>query len=201
MWASSRFFDQAEACSSKGGNEFHVGEVAVSVSQVGGRGDQHHLDLTPCSLWACIADRLEPVNARNGSMLASLWSDPLGSCGDARARSVPAQDIHQVDRIGPTVKRQPPGIGSTSMLFSYSSHSSSATGSRLIARRTGSGTGAGGRGGGAVRDTAARATVARVDLRVRLAPQALQVRPPWLTVSQTPHRQMVFIGIDAPPAC
>ena len=62
----------------------------------------------------------------------------LGCCG--RARSGQEQDIYQDDRFGPTVKRQPPGNGSTSMLFSYSSHSSSATGSRLIARRTGSGT-------------------------------------------------------------
>ena len=83
-------------------------------------------------------------------------------------------------------------------MFSYSSHSSSATGSRLIARRTGSATGAG--GGGACADgvTVALATVATVDRRVRLPPQALQVRPQWLTVSQTPHRQMAFIGIDAP---
>jgi len=86
------------------------------------------------------------------------------------------------------------------MLFSYSSHSSSATGSRLIARRTGSGAGAARGGAGAGGDTVALATVATVDRRVRVAPQAAQVRPPWLTVSQTPQRQMAFTGIDAPQA-
>ncbi len=100
------------------------------------------------------------------------------------------------------MKRQPPGNGSMSMLFSYSSQSSSVTGSRLIARRTGSGTGAGGGGGGgAGGDSVARATVATVDRRVRLAPQALQVRPPWFTVSHTPHRQMAFTGIAGFPVC
>jgi hypothetical protein len=121
--------------------------------------------------------------------------------GSTVGNADPGELLHQdAERFGPTVNRQPPGKGNMSMLFSYSSHSSSATGSRLIARRTGSGTGAAG-GGGVDGAIVALATVATVDRRVSVAPQAVQVRPPWFTASQTPHRQIAVTGIAAFPAC
>ncbi len=136
-------------------------------------------------------------------LLCVAQPDQSPDLAEPRRRADPSDQSapHQLDRFGPTENRQPPGIGSMLTPLSYSSHSSSATGSRLMARRTGSGTGAGGGGGGAGGDRVARATAATVDRRVRLAPHATHVRPPWFTVSQTPQRQIVFTGTDAPRVC
>src|SRR3954451_21276088 len=75
------------------------------------------------------------ISSRHNARCGQIWLDPTAYHGPAR---------------GPKLNKQPPGNGSISNEFSssYSSHSSSGTGSRLIARATGCGSGATGAGGG-----------------------------------------------------
>src|SRR5215213_7454237 len=75
------------------------------------------------------------------------------------------------------------------------------TGSRLIARFTGGGSGCCGSGGGGTGATRPRTAVTAADRRVITAPQAEHSRPPWFTVSHTLHRQSVFTVIAARRAC
>jgi hypothetical protein len=85
------------------------------------------------------------------------------------------------------MNRQPPGIGTIRKVFSSNGHSSSSIGSRLMARRTGCGSGVVGSGGGGTGAIRPRIAVVAADRLVIDAPQAAQLVPPWLTVSQTPH--------------
>src|SRR3954447_13185823 len=97
---------------------------------------------------------------------------------------------------------QPPGTGTILKLMSSSyGHSSSMTGSRLIARVTGGGSGSRGSGGGGTGATRPRTAVTAADRRVITAPHAEHSRPPRFTVSHTLQRQSVFIGIAARRAC
>src|SRR5215218_5668069 len=75
------------------------------------------------------------------------------------------------------------------------------TGSRLIARFTGGGSGCCGSGGGGTGATRPRTAVTAADRRVITAPQAEHSRPPWFTVSHTLHRQSAFTVIAARPPC
>src|SRR3954454_12167794 len=75
------------------------------------------------------------------------------------------------------------------------------TGSRLIARFTGGGSGCCGSGGGGTGATRPRTAVTAADRRVITAPQAEHSRPPRFTVSHTLQRQSVFTAIDACRAC
>src|SRR3954470_13819889 len=75
------------------------------------------------------------------------------------------------------------------------------TGSRLIARFTGGGSGCCGSGGGGTGATRPRTAVTAADRRVITAPHAEHSRPPRFTVSHTLQRQSVFIGIAARRAC
>ena len=82
---------------------------------------------------------------------------------------------------GSEVNRQPPGMGMTRRRSaSISSHSVSGMGWRLMARRTGSGSGAAVGGGTAGGLSRARTAVAAVDRAVRFAPHASHVRPPMI---------------------
>ncbi len=75
---------------------------------------------------------------------------------------------------------------------SNNAHSSGSTGSRLMARRTGSGSGFSVLVGGGAGARRPRADVTTAYRRVRAAPHTTQVRPPWLTPSHNRQRHTLM---------